>query len=170
MLPSLFVSVMMSASAASLPPTPSHLAEVRVETEGRPAESVSLQVVKRWSDKAIVQDTTVQRDEVSTALTPALTAGDSAVVWLVGYGLSAHENAGDTVVTYSLLLQLPSTPDALATAVWFVDRQEVPTSLFIGGGRVIAGQHGGAAALDLKVKDVDYGDVLSLTGLLRGEL
>lgn len=157
----------MSAQAATLPPAPAHLAQLQVSAEGRPAVSVTLHEVKRWKDKALVQDSTLWRDPLSTAFTPAVQSGDATLVWLVGYGLSAHENPGDTLVTRSLVIQLPRTPQELATAIWFEDHQEVPTNLFIGGGRVTSGQGKAASTLDLKVKDVDYGDVLSITGLLR---
>lgn len=156
----------MTSSAASLPAPPSLLADLTVQSEGQPVD-LQLRSVKSWEGRVLDQDVSAHRDPVSTQLQPALTKGEATVHWLVGYRLSAHDQPGDTLVTCALLLQV-SEPSQPVRALWYEDHQEVPTTLFVGGGKLSSGQQGGAASVDLRVKEVEFGDELAISGLVRG--
>lgn len=156
----------MTSSAVTLPAPPALLADLTVQAEGQPV-SMQLRSVETWQGRVLDEDVSAHRDPTSTQLRPSLTKGEATVHWLVGYRLSAHDHPGDTLVTCALLLQV-SEPSQPLRALWYEDHQEVPTTLFIGGGKLSPGVQGGAAKVDLRVKEVDYGDELAISGLIRG--
>lgn len=140
------------------------VAEVSVE-EGERTEEVVLTLHKQWRRRALGDDPSRHVNAVTTMLEPKPVGGDDTLYWLVGYGLEAHEQPGDTRVTYSLLVQVPAAGDDVR-ALWWEDHMQVPTSLFSGSGALTAGEV--VRELKLSLGDVAYGDELVVTGAIRG--
>lgn len=106
-------------------------AEIRYE-DWPEATRVVLTLVESWDNRAFVEAAEL-RDPISTMLRPrTLKARGSESWWLQGWRLSRHEEAGDTVVTYSLLLQ---AQDGAWSGYWYEDRMQVPTTMWTVTGR-----------------------------------
>ncbi|MCO4748294.1 MAG: hypothetical protein KC912_26100 [Proteobacteria bacterium] len=143
---------------------PDVIAEVTT-TEADRSEEVVLTLHKQWKRRSLGDDPSRHLDPISTALEPKPTSGDDTVYWLVGYGLEAHEQPGDTRVTYSLLVQVAESGETVQT-LWWEDHMEVPTSLFNGSGTLT--QTEASAQLSAKLKHIEYGDELAISGSIRG--
>ncbi|TNE84734.1 MAG: hypothetical protein EP330_28360 [Deltaproteobacteria bacterium] len=143
---------------------PEVLADVTVLASDQTTEEVTLTLHKAYKHKALGAPGD-QLDPVSTLLEPKPVSGDGTVYWLVGHGLSTHEEPGDTQITYSLLLEVHDGSEAVQ-ALWWENRMEVPTSLYAGKGTVVGKGPGGALTLD--VSHTEYGDALHITGAVRG--
>ncbi len=149
--------------AAKLPDPPPSVASVEV-TRAAGSHTVVLYGVQSWSNKALDPDVNAHREQPSTTLTPALVKGDGTVTWLVGHDLGTLNQPGDTVRTWSLLLQVDG---ADAKALWYEDHQEVPRTYAVGAGKAKPGEHPGVLEIELSLKDADYGDPVTLKGTIR---
>jgi len=149
-----------------LPSPPDAVAELTAALHTRPVEVVLTDAVQ-WPESSLVPEVEAHRDPVTTLLRPGLEDGPGEVLRLIGHRLSKHDEPGDTLVTYSLVLQLPAAGKGKVIALWHEDHQEMPTSLFLGGGTLEPGRGLGASRLDLRLQDVDGDDQLTVSGLLR---
>ncbi len=147
--------------AAKLPDPPAGVAEL-TKTDDSGSVTVQLRLDRCWADQKIAGDgdPAVQRDPIHTGLTPTLTAskGTETCLW-TGYRPGTHEAAGDTLLSYALLIEQP--PDGVVHAFWYEDHQEVPRTLYAGQGSVEGRQ------LRLQLLDVDNGPSAKLEGLMR---
>lgn len=141
---------------------PEVLAELDIQTSAHAAR-VTLQLASRHPGHVFVQDLGQWTDRITTLLTPALSPGDGEVVRLVGYLLTRHESPGDTVVTWTLVVQ---TGGAELRAILHEDRQELPTTLYVGGGRLVP--LGSSSRVELRLRDPVDGGEVSVDGLVRG--
>ncbi|MDP2305550.1 MAG: hypothetical protein Q8P18_05950 [Pseudomonadota bacterium] len=99
---------------------------VQADLGGEPVVLVSTQ---SWEDRASDPRAKKQQDAVTTAFTPTLVPAKGTTSWLlVGHRLHEHDEPGDTLVTYTLLLEIDRT-GAIA-GWWHEDHMEVPTSLW----------------------------------------
>lgn len=92
-------------------------------------EPVVLVSTQSWADRAADPRAKKQQNAISTAFTPSVVPEKGATTWLlVGHRLQEHDEPGDTLVTYSLLLEIDRA-GAIA-GWWHEDHMEVPTSLW----------------------------------------
>ncbi|RME27590.1 MAG: hypothetical protein D6798_04235 [Deltaproteobacteria bacterium] len=144
-----------------MPAPPAGVAEVTKTDEGG-GVTVQLRLERCWAHRRIAGDgdPSVQRDPVHTGLTPTLEAslGTETCLW-TGYRPGTHEQAGDTLLTYALLIEHP--PAGPLHAFWYEDHQEVPRTLYAGQGSLDGHQ------LRLQLVDVDGGPPATLEGLVR---
>lgn len=157
-----------AAEAAELPAPPASVATVDVQPAEGPGYTVTLTELRTWRGKRLAAEPGAHLTQPATALSPALVSGTGEVVWLVGYALTQREAPGDTLRTYSLLLELAPNPEpGVVRAVWFEDRGEVPRDLYAGFGRVEKGAIPGVLRVELPLQHLEYGDTLTVTGLVR---
>ena len=84
---------------------------------------------KAWADRGVDPRAKAQQDPITTAFTPTVVPEKGANTWLLtGYRLHAHDEPGDTLVTYTLLLEIDA--DGAIEGWWHEDHMEVPTSLW----------------------------------------
>ncbi len=118
-----------SAMAGQLMPPPEGLAEVTVTDETGEVHVV-LELAKCWADKGLADggDPNAQMHPLHTGLEPKVVKakGSETCLW-TGHRLSAHEQPGDTVVTYALLAQATGEQ---VQAVWYEDHMEVPRTYY----------------------------------------
>lgn len=153
----------LALAHAKGPPMPDVLAAVTVaSSDGE--DQVSLTLHKAFKNR-VLGEPARHLDPVSTQLEPRPVAGAGTVYWLVGHGLEDHDSPGDTVVTYSLLLEVQEASGSVR-ALWWENHMEVPTSLFSGEGELLV--HGDGAHLELKMTHTEHGDALALSGALHG--
>lgn len=155
---------MSDSALASRPHAPVAFAELSVRTSDS-SVAVVLSGDGVRSGRVIGADPAAHVDPESTAWAPRAIRGEGQVAELVGYRLSQHEDPGDTVVTYALLLEASAPGVGPVRAVWFENHMEVPTRLYAGEGR-LGPAKGGAQALQLTVTDAD-GESLAIDGLIR---
>ena len=99
---------------------------VQADLAGEPVVLVSKQV---WEDRGADPRPKKQQDAITTAFTPSVVPEKGATTWLlVGHRLHEHDEPGDTLVTYSLLLEIDRT--GAVAGWWHEDHMEVPTSLW----------------------------------------
>lgn len=101
-------------------------------------------------------------DPTTTMLEPRLERGDGEVWSLFGYRLSQHEDPGDTLITYGLLLDVRP---AGSRVLWWENRMEVPTSLFVGPAELVF--DGRVVRLTADVIDPVSAERRHLEGLIR---
>lgn len=160
----LLLALTMSADAKP-PKTPETVAVVTLTAEDG-SQEFTLTEHQRLARKAFGDGSHL--DPVSTAFSPDLMRGEDDLYWLVGYRLSEVNDPGDVLVTGSLLLLVPPGEGPWTVkALWHENRMAVPTSLYTGQGILTPGNAGGADVLSLQLTDAEYGDPLTLTGLLR---
>ena len=98
----------------------------QVDVDTRPVVLVG---VETWTNRGVDPRPASQQDPISTAFTPATVVEKGSTSWLLkGYRLTTHDAPGDTVITYSLLLELDAA--GAVTGWWHEDHMEVPTSLW----------------------------------------
>ncbi|TVQ93217.1 MAG: hypothetical protein EA397_05430 [Deltaproteobacteria bacterium] len=166
--------LLTSLASASSPPKevpspPELLAQVHVTyNDSTPEQHLSLSGVGLWKGRTLGNDASAHRHAQHTGLTPKLAEGPNLVVWLVGHQLAERLDPGDTVVTYALLLEIP--PDGgVVKALWYRDSGEVPRSYAWGEGELsLPARPTVGAKLSLSLKDTDYGDPITLSGVIRG--
>ena len=111
-------------------------------------EPVVLVSTRSWEDRAVDPVATKQQDAITTAFTPALVPEKGTTTWLlVGHRLHEHDEPGDTLVTYSILLEIDRA--GAVAGWWHEDHMEVPTSLW----RVTGTLTGRSLALALAGED-----------------
>ncbi len=125
---------------------------------------VVLSEVQTFKDRALDPDVNAHREQPSTTLSPALVKGKGTVVWFVGRDLGEHDNPGDTVRTWSLLLQVDG---ANAKALWYEDHMEVPRTYATGAGTAKPGKHPGVLEVELALTDADYSDPVTVKATIR---
>lgn len=165
MITSLLLGCSMSLAAPKPPPAPVALAELTaVSADGEQTFTLTGAPHKKT---AIGQGPHL--DPLSTALTPDLDRGEGELLWLTGYRLSSVNEPGDVRVTASLLVQLPptGTGTGVVQALWHEDHMTVPTQLWTGSGTLTPGGPGAAQTLHLELTEAEYGDALTIDGLLR---
>jgi len=149
--------------AAKLPDPPASIAQVEV-TRSAGHHSVVLSEVRSWKKRALDPDVNAHRLQPSTELEPALVPGSGTVVWYVGHDLGELDHPGDTVRTWSLLLQVDG---ADVHALWYEDHREIPRTFAMGAGSAVAGQHPGVLAVELSLTDADYQDPVTVKATIR---
>lgn len=154
------------SEAATLPDPPVSVARLTVERQGV-SHTVVLSEVRTWQNRVLDGDVTAHIVQPSTALAPVVHRGEGTVVWLLGHDLGTHDTLGDTLITYSLLLELAPRPSGHLRALWYEDHQELPRTFAMGAGPALPGPMKGLVQLDLTLTDADYGDEVHITGSLR---
>lgn len=92
-------------------------------------EPVVLVSTRSWEDRGADPRAKKQQDPVTTAFTPSVVPEKGATTWLlVGHRLHAHDQPGDTLTTYTLLLEIGRAGEVAGW--WHEDHMEVPTSLW----------------------------------------
>jgi hypothetical protein len=152
--------LMTTDADAAKPKEPEVIAQV---TAG-PAQEIVL-AGRRERGRAVPREGSTLRDPVSTALTVRLDRGDADVLALTGWRLARLNDPGDVIVTYTLMVEVPPTGDAVHV-LWHEDHQEVPTSLYVGEGTIERHERAGWT-VRADVKDVEHGDVVRIEGLIR---
>lgn len=118
-----------AALAGQLMTPPEGLAEVTV-ADATGSVDVVLELTRCWPDKGLAAggDPNAHQDPLHTGLVPKLikAKGSETCLW-TGHRLSAHEQPGDTVVTYALLAQ--TTGDQVL-GLWYEDHLEVPRTYY----------------------------------------
>lgn len=135
---------------------------VAVTEEGAEREpfDVVLTLTRRWEDAAF---TAPLQDPVTTRLEPAVEPRPGTTArWFTGYRLSAHEEAGDTLVTYSLLVEGGAAPEVRGW--WHEDHQEVPTTLWTASGTWTGG------AIELTLTEVTDPGIPARTARVSGRV
>lgn len=98
----------------------------QVEVDTQPVVLVG---VEAWANRGVDPRAAAQQDPISTTFTPATVVEKGSTSWLLkGYRLTTHDAPGDTVLTYSLLLEVDGAGGV--TGWWHEDHMEVPTSLW----------------------------------------
>lgn len=129
------------AQAADLRP-PDGLADLQITTGDHPV-SVTLTLSRAWHGKGL-SERSAQLDPITTILTPRVERREgSDTWWFTGYHLSEHEEPGDTLITYVLLLERRG--DGSIQGFWYEDHEEVPRQLWSAEGTL----QGRALALSL---------------------
>jgi len=158
---SLLLLGLLAARAAPTPAErPDALLEVELlSAEGGPGQEIVLLLVDSWRGRVFAPPAALL-DPVNTMLRlRTRRQAECEALAFRGHRLSAHEERGDTVLTFTLLLD--RCPGGLS-GWWHEERMEVPTRLWAVAGSL----EGGALQLRLKER-VDPGipgEELSLRG------
>ncbi len=162
LLSPLFLSALLLAPAHAgprVPAAPDGIGEVTVADDSG-SVTLQLRLERCWRDRGLQQDgaPSAHMHPLHTGLTPRFERqpGVETCMW-TGYRPSAHEEAGDTIVSYVLLVQQQG--DALS-GLWYEDHQVVPRSYYRAAGTL----DGSTVHLDLV--DSDGGLPATLDGLL----
>ena len=84
---------------------------------------------RAWADRGVDGRAAVQQDPITTELTPKVVPEKGSTTWLLtGYRLTEHDAPGDTLVTYSFLLEIDAA--GAVSGWWYEDHMEVPRSLW----------------------------------------
>ena len=155
--------VTLLSLGAKLPDPPPSIASVEVSRQSV-THTIVLSEVQTWANKGLDPDVNAHREQPSTDLHPALVKGDGSVVWFVGHDLGQLENPGDTVRTWSLLLEVNGGE---AKALWYEDHKEIPHTFAMGAGKAKPGKHPGVLEIELALTDADYSDPVTLKATVR---
>lgn len=91
--------------------------------------TVVLAETQAWPGKGVDPRAAAQHDEVTTELTPKVVPEKGSTTWLLtGHRLTEHDEPGDTLVTYKLLLEIDAKGGV--SGWWYEDHMEVPRSLW----------------------------------------
>lgn len=167
----LLLSTLASAGPPpqAIPEPPALLADLQLTfADSTPSEKLVMRGVGVWTGRSLGDDPGKHSDPTHTGLTPELTEGKGTVAWLVGHRLSERLDPGDTIVTYALIIEVPPTGTEIK-ALLYRDSGEIPRSYAWGTGEIVrAIKKHTADRVEITVKDTEYGDAITITGLLRG--